>query len=70
MAVLQCLTLPRGTGVGGLQRPQVAEVGVDVVGVRIVKLGVGGVNQDRDQAAEAPERKVNHEGELETDQEG
>ncbi len=47
-----------------------AEVGVDVVRSRVIKLWLRGVNEDRHQALKAPEGEIENEGKLEAHQQG
>lgn len=54
----------------GRQRPEVAEVGVDVVRTGVIELGLGGVHQDRYQSPEASEGEVEDKGKLEAHQQG
>lgn len=54
----------------GRQCSQMTEVGVDVVGSRVVKLLLCGVHQDGHQASEAPKGEVEHKGKLEAHQQG
>lgn len=46
------------------------EIGIDVMRSRVIKLRLGGVHQDRDQASEAPEREIEDKGKLEAHQQG
>lgn len=47
-----------------------AEVGVDIVRSRIIKLRVRGVHQDRHQTSEAPKGEIEYKGKLEAYQQG
>lgn len=46
------------------------EVGVYVVGSRVIKFRLCSVHKDRNQASEAPEGEIEHKGKLEAHQQG
>lgn len=46
------------------------EVGVDIVRSRVIKFWLGCVHKNRHQASEAPQREIEHKGELEAHQQG
>lgn len=46
------------------------EVGVDVVGSRVIKFRLCGVHQDRHKSFEAPKGEIEHKSKLEAHQQG
>lgn len=74
LTVFQWWSCSRGSSAGvarrGRRHSQMTEVGVDVVGSRVIKFRLCGVHQDRHKSFEAPKGEIEHKSKLEAHQQG